>query len=170
MGEEWVGVCTRKRVCVKGARLSVTFLPFILLLAFCVHRWIKRTHALLISLFIYPMRSPQKPKSLSLSRTHTLPPKMSSHKSASALIIQNNKCQSLFLLTNSLRWHVSINKNMRMHSQTLLRGLVRCVISPRGDDTCAACLSGSPVGNWEPAQCHGSVGINEAYWAKDTEA
>lgn len=62
-------VCALASVRVKGRGLASPFFP-LSSYSLSVHRWIKRTHALLISLFIYPMRSPQKPKSLS----HTHPP------------------------------------------------------------------------------------------------
>lgn len=71
MGEEWVGVCTRKRV-RQGARLSVTFLPFILLLAFCAS--LNKTHTRFVNLPVYLPHEESTKAQISPSLSHTHPP------------------------------------------------------------------------------------------------
>lgn len=170
MGEEWVGVCTRKRV-RQGARLSVTFLPFILLLAFCAS--LNKTHTRFVNLPVYLPHEESTKAQISLSHTH--PPSQNvltqisvcSHNPKQQMSITFPVDKQFALTCVHKPGH---NKHAYAFTNTVAWAGVLCNLPEGGDDTCAACLSGSPVGNWEPARCHGSVGINEAYWSKDTEA
>lgn len=152
-------MCVLASVCASRGGGWHHLSSFILLLTVCVVlRQIHthtHTHVHIVNLPVYLPHKKKIYKSTNLTRS----PKMSSRTPVNLQQI-NNVCshnqpkQMSITFPDEKQFAVTCVHSLAqqthpcacIHKHSVLCGLVCHVISPRGDDTCAACLSGSP---WE---------------------